>query len=76
LELPIQLVRDLYYPIKDKQGKMIEPSRICLEHQHKVTGKGTRGIHVVCSRGIMEIAMRIMVPENLSFEGRIPSLVG
>ena len=35
LEVPIQLTRDLYHPIKDEQGKMIESSRICLEHQQK-----------------------------------------
>ena len=35
LEMPIQLVRDLYHPIRDKQGARIEPSRICLEHQQE-----------------------------------------
>ena len=33
LEVPTQLTRDLYHPIKDGQGKIIEPSRICLEQQ-------------------------------------------
>ena len=32
LEITIQLTRDLYHPIKDRKRKIIEPSRICLEH--------------------------------------------
>ena len=35
LEVPIQLTRDLFLPIRDKQGRRIEPSRMCLEHQQK-----------------------------------------
>ena len=27
LEVPIQLTRDWYHPIKDRQGKIIEPPR-------------------------------------------------
>ena len=35
LEVPMQLTRDPYLPIKDQQGRRIEQSRICLENQQK-----------------------------------------